>query len=86
MAYVLYVNRSARSVRVHRDSCTHLRKHGGISRAPVPSGFYVEGLGTFGQAMALGRWLCLNIMHPLRFHLNPRGICRRCDPRAGLMT
>lgn len=32
MAYILYVNRSARSVRVHRDSCTHLRKHGGISR------------------------------------------------------
>ena len=53
MAYVLYVNRSAPSVRVHRAGCTHLRKHGGVSRTPTPSGFYVDGLGTFWQAMAL---------------------------------
>lgn len=83
MAYILYVNRSARSVRVHRDNCTHLRKHGGISRTPVPSGFYIEGLGTFGQAMAIGRWLCMQIKHPLLFRLNPGGICRRCNPSAG---
>ncbi len=81
MAYVLYVNRSAPSVRVHRAGCTHLRKHGGVSRTPTPSGFYVDGLGTFWQAMALGRWLCLHITHPLRFRLNPGGMCRRCTPR-----
>ena len=86
MTYVLYVNRPARFVRVHRDSCTHLRKHGGISRTPVPSGFYVEVLGTFWQAMTLGRWLSLHTTRPLRFRLNPGGMCRRCNPRAGWRT
>ena len=55
MAYTVYKNRVHKFATVHRSTCTHLRKHGGVSRRHPPTGEYVDNLSTRESAVEEAR-------------------------------
>ena len=48
--YAIYVNHPHHRATVHREGCRELRKRGGVSRRNPPTGYYISGLPTRGQA------------------------------------
>lgn len=50
MKYTVYKNRSNRYAAVHRESCSRLKVHGGVSRRTPPTGEYCEGIETLDAA------------------------------------
>ncbi len=53
MKYTVYKNRANRYAAVHRESCTRLKVHGGVSRRTPPTGEYCEGIETAEAARRL---------------------------------
>ena len=50
MKYTVYKNRPNRYAAVHRESCSRLKVHGGVSTRTPPTGEYYEGLETLEAA------------------------------------
>ena len=46
MKYVVYKNRVHKYAAVHKESCSRLKVHGGVSRTTPPTGKYCEGIET----------------------------------------
>ena len=53
MKYTVYKNRANRYAAVHRESCSRLKVHGGVSRRNPPTGEYCEGIETAEAARRL---------------------------------
>ncbi len=53
MRYTVYKNRANRYAAVHRESCSRLKVHGGVSRRNPPTGEYSEGIETAEAARRL---------------------------------
>ena len=53
MKYTIYKNRANRYAAVHRESCSRLKVHGGVSRRTPPTGEYCEGIETAEAARRL---------------------------------
>ncbi len=71
MAFMTYENWPNRYVSIHRDDCTQLRKHGGVSRSGKRD--YVRH-ETFAEASA----------HAVKTGL-PIKICSFCDPKSATL-
>ena len=66
MAYELYVNVPQKTITLHVDTCGQLRKMGGFSTIYPPTGFYVNGLTSRGQAAWAARYLAKKV--GLKYH------------------
>ena len=53
MRYTVYKNRANRYAAVHRQTCSRLKVHGGVSRTTPPTGEYCEGIETAEAARQL---------------------------------
>ena len=53
MKYTVYQNRANRYAAVHRETCSRLKVHGGVSRRTPPTGEYSEGIATAEAARRL---------------------------------
>ena len=53
MKYTVYKNRANRYAAVHRETCTRLKVHGGVSGRTPPTGEYSEGIETAEAARRL---------------------------------
>ena len=50
MTYTVYKNRVHKCAAVHKETCSRLKVHGGVSRTTPPTGEYCEGLETVDAA------------------------------------
>ena len=50
MRYTIYKNRVHKYAAVHKESCSRLKVHGGVSRTTPPTGQYSEGIATLEAA------------------------------------
>lgn len=50
MKYTVYKNRANRYAAVHKETCSRLKVHGGVSRTTPPTGEYCEGIETVEAA------------------------------------
>ena len=48
--YTVYKNRVRKYAAIHRDSCSRIKVHGGVSRTIPPTGEYAEGIETLEGA------------------------------------
>ena len=46
MKYTVYKNRVHKYAAVHKENCTRLKVHGGVSSTTPPTGQYTEGIQT----------------------------------------
>ncbi len=50
MRFEVYVNHPNNKAIIHKVSCYHLRKHGGVSSTSPPTGGYSERFNTLAEA------------------------------------